>query len=88
MTNVTAPGLEALHRIIPNTLALHPETKFDVFREYKAATETVELTIYYREPGRRKMRIDAELKYEDPAVEAMPKDVRIVGWKDALRGES
>lgn len=74
--------MELCYAYFPNMQALHPETTVQVYREYKQNDNIVKVTIFYREPGKEKHRIDAELDYNvlDPAIEAGPKDIKIIKW--------
>lgn len=77
--------LERLHSYLPNTQALHPATSVQVYREYKVDDKKVDITVLYREPGKEKMRIDIEVDYNvlDPAIELLPKDLKILKWDKA-----
>lgn len=70
---------------IPNMRALHPDTKVQVFREYKQDKGLVEVTIFYREPGKNKQRIDLEMTPKLDDEEYNVEDFKIVQWGSAIR---
>lgn len=73
-----------LEQLIPNLAVLHVDTKFQVYKEFKPERNIVELTIFYREPDKSKIRIDAELQQRAikdlRSEDLLPSDVRIVQW--------
>jgi len=82
----TVVSIEQSAEFIPNMAALHPETIIQVYREWKPATGKVEITVFYREPGEEKMRIDAEI--DEAAVasgEISYKNVKIISWGPAVK---
>lgn len=72
-------------KYFPNLAALHPDTKFWAYREFNPMRDKVEITIFYREPDRRKMRLDAEAEgsHLESADELRPEDIRMVMLVDA-----
>lgn len=84
--NTAEISREQAIRVFPNLEALDEGTVFHAYREYRPTRGTVELTLYWREPGKDKFRMDAEYdinKFE--GVELMPQDVKIVFVGDARR---
>ena len=84
MTEVAAGGKTTLEESVeyfPHMAALDPDTVVTVFREYKPKNELVEYTVFYREPGKEKMRIDAELKDTDLVS---PRNIKIIRWGKAI----
>lgn len=74
------------YRMFPHFKALHPDTVFQVYREFKPLRDTIEISTFYREPGKDKMRVDAEIEtaaYD--TVDGVPSahDIRITYWGPA-----
>lgn len=77
-------GIRQGYEYFPHFRALHPDTKYQVYRELKHEKNVVELTIFYREPGEDKKRVDAEFDIEDQD-DLGPHTIRIVYWGSAVR---
>jgi len=73
--------LEESIKYLPNMAALDPDTTVTAFREFKPKKNVVEYTIFYREPGQEKYRIDAE--FDVTKGEPTPHTIRIVRWGKA-----
>jgi hypothetical protein len=76
------PDIKESYKYFPNMRALHPDTRVQVFREYKPMMDTIEITVFYREPGKDKYRFDATLKMEDAerVEELGPEHFKINNW--------
>lgn len=72
--------LESCFRCFPNMRTLHPDTKVEIYREYNKNMDAIEITVFYREPGEEKMRIDAEARFIDERVELSLEDIKIIRW--------
>ena len=64
----------------PNLAALHEDTEFWAYREFKPMKDLVEITLFYREPGGENMRLDAEIegKFLTEGLELGPENIKIV----------
>lgn len=74
-------SVENMAQLIPNLAALHEDTHFKCFREFKPMRDEFEFTIYYREPGKDKVRIDCSIdaqSFVDGEID--PKKVRVQYW--------
>ena len=74
--------LEESIKYLPNMASLHPDTRVQVFREFKPRTNVVEITVYYREPDKKKYRVDAEVDLDnfEQGDELSPSDFKIIHW--------
>lgn len=78
--------LEESAKYIPNLAALDPGTRLQVYREAKGNGD-VEITIFYREPGAPKYRIDVVIPNAiDIEGEFEPHHFRIEKWGLATQG--
>lgn len=75
---------EEMIAVFPHLARTDEATSFQMYRQTKdnGAFHTVELTIFYREPGKQKMRIDAEFDWNDyyDQLKLLPTDIKIVKW--------
>lgn len=77
-------GIQQGYQYFPHFRALHPDTKYQVYRELKHDRGVVELTVFYREPDKDKMRVDAEFDILN-ADDLGPHNIRITYWGSAVR---
>lgn len=78
-------GRQQMYDLLPHTRALHPDSHFQIYREFKPREEKVEITVFYREPGKDKMRIDAEFDEDCILDDLGPHNIRITYWGNAVR---
>ncbi len=84
-----SPSKVWLFSVFPNFKALDVDTTFHVYREFRIGRNLVELTVFYREPDKRKVRVDAEI--ESSVLEAIyiehlgPQHVKIVQVGEATQ---
>lgn len=78
-------SLNKTAELFPNLHALNPDTQVWTYLEFKPMRDMVEICVFFKEPGKKKMRIDAEIegKYLEQDLNATPEQVRIVQWYDA-----
>lgn len=75
--------IDKVLQAIPSLAFVHPDTVFHLYREYKPMRDVIEYTIFYREPGRDKFRIDAEVDGQTlgNGTDIGPHNLRIVSWR-------
>lgn len=78
---------EQVATLCANFDSLHPDTEFWVYREFKPLSDSIEYTVYYREPERTKMRVDLSLEVQSLETTTFenlePKHFRITYWGEA-----
>ena len=79
--------VEQTAKYFPNLASLHPDTKIQAYREFKPMKDKVEITVFWREPGKEKFRLDAEIEGEflTQGGEVTPADIRLVSLVGATR---
>lgn len=75
--------LEQTIKYFPNFAALHPDTRIQAYREFKPLRDVIELTLFWREPGEDKMRLDAEIDVKNLMKDSesegvQPKHIKIL----------
>lgn len=80
---------EQVATLCGNFDSLHPDTEFWVYREFKPLSDSIEYTVYYREPDADKMRVDLSLEVQNLEAATFgdlePKHFRITYWGEARK---
>jgi hypothetical protein len=56
---------ELVLEVIPSLEFTDPDTYFSLYREYRPTRDTIEYSLFYREPGGEKYRIEGVSTQED-----------------------
>lgn len=80
---------ERVIQLFPHLNQTHPDTKFQLFREFIPRKNVVEFTLFFREPDTEKVRVDAEADV-DLLTQLTPEEIsglhlRITYWGSAVR---
>lgn len=77
---------EDVLKLIPQLAVTHEQTVFQVYREYKQLSDAIEFTVFVKEPGYDKVRIDGTIQNLFTAeLELAPENFRITYWGPASR---
>lgn len=79
-TTVGGVQREEVLRVIPSLAFTVEGTTFKLYREYWPLRDVIEFTIFYREPGKDKYRITAEVDVMS-GDEVGPNNFRITEWR-------
>lgn len=77
-------------RLYANALALHEDTEFVLYRDFNPLTKVLEYSLFYREPGEGKMRVDMTADEDVLALKLGPvwDLVKVTRVGPALRAEN
>lgn len=82
MSKIT-PDLLNLISVFPHLEVLHTNTRFELHSDYLPKDDLILLTLFFTEPGRRRMRVDAEWRPVGEDLDPVPSEVRINYWGTA-----